>query len=111
MKVKKSAQAVARPIVWDRPAVAGVPGQPLHFASVVAARSALAYPTGSWRYNRPVVDPAKCNGCGVCDTFCPDTSVQMVDKLAVVDYDFCKGCGICSHECPRGVITMEDMSV
>jgi pyruvate ferredoxin oxidoreductase delta subunit len=38
--------------------------------------------------------------------FCPDTSIQVVNKLAVVDYDFCKGCGICAEECARGAIEM-----
>jgi pyruvate ferredoxin oxidoreductase gamma subunit len=104
--VKKSTEKVGRPIMWERAEVAGAPGQPLHFASVVAARTALAYPTGSWRYSRPLVDPINCNGCGVCDWYCPDTSVQMVDKLAVVDYDYCKGCGICAEVCARHAIQM-----
>ena len=104
--VKKSAQAVGRPIAWEHAEVAGAPGQALHFASVVAPRTALAYPTGSWRYTRPLVDPVNCNGCGVCDMFCPDTSMLMVDKLAVVDYDYCKGCGICAEVCARHAIQM-----
>jgi pyruvate ferredoxin oxidoreductase gamma subunit len=106
VQVTRSAQAIGQPIQWEREAVAGVPGQPLHFASVVAARTSLAYPTGSWRYNQPYVDPEACNGCGVCEMFCPDTSIQVVNKLAVVDYDFCKGCGICAEECAREAIEM-----
>jgi pyruvate ferredoxin oxidoreductase gamma subunit len=106
VRVTKSTQPVGQPISWEREAVAGVPGQPLHFASVVAARTSLAYPTGSWRYSRPVIDPDACNGCGVCEMYCPDTSVQVVDKLAVVDYEYCKGCGICAEECARGAIQM-----
>ncbi len=104
--VAKSAQAIGEPIPWERDEVAGVPGQPLHFASVVAARTSLAYPTGSWRYNRPMINPEACNGCAVCEILCPDTSVRVVDKLAVVDYEFCKGCGICAEECARGAIEM-----
>ena len=104
--VTKSAQTIGRPIPWEREEAAGVPGQPLNFASVVAARTSLAYPTGSWRYHRPLINPEACNGCGVCEMFCPDTSVQVVDKLAVVDYEFCKGCGICAEECARGAIEM-----
>ncbi len=106
MPVTKSAQTIGQPIPWEREEAAGVPGQPLHFASVVAARTSLAYPTGSWRYNRPMIKPEACNGCGVCEMFCPDSSVRVVDKLAVVDYEFCKGCGICAEECARGAIEM-----
>ncbi len=106
VQVKKSEQTPGGVIKWNREEVAGVPGQPLHFASVVAARTSLAYPTGSWRYSRPVVDPAACNGCGVCETFCPDSSLMIVDKQAIVDYGFCKGCGICAEECARNAIQM-----
>jgi pyruvate ferredoxin oxidoreductase gamma subunit len=104
--VKKSMQTTGSVIKWEKEEVAGAPGNPLHFASVVAARTALAYPTGSWRYTRPVVDPESCNGCGVCEMFCPDSSLMMADKQATVDYRFCKGCGICAQVCARGAIEM-----
>jgi pyruvate ferredoxin oxidoreductase gamma subunit len=106
VQVKKSEQTTGSVIKWEKEEVAGVPGQPLHFASVVAARTSLAYPTGSWRYNRPVVDPQVCNGCGVCIEFCPDSSLTVVDKQAIIDYVFCKGCGICAQICARGAIQM-----
>lgn len=104
--VKKSAPMKINVIQWDQDEPAGVPGKPLHFASVVAARTALAYPTGSWRYNRPVIDSELCNGCGVCEMFCPDSSLMMVNKQAIVDYVYCKGCGICVKACARGAIVM-----
>jgi pyruvate ferredoxin oxidoreductase gamma subunit len=104
--VVKSEQTTDAFIKWEGEEVAGVPGQPLHFASVVAARTSLAYPTGSWRYTRPLVNPEACNGCGVCDMFCPDSSLTIVEKLAIVDYEFCKGCGICAQTCARGAIQM-----
>ena len=106
VRVRKSKQAVGGVIQWIREEAAGVPGVPLHFASVVAARTSLAYPTGSWRYNRPVVDPELCNGCGVCEMYCPDSCLRMVEKLAIVDYGFCKGCGICAQTCARQAIEM-----
>jgi pyruvate ferredoxin oxidoreductase gamma subunit len=106
VQVKKSAQVVGRPAVWGREEVAGVPGQPLHFASVVAARTSLAYPTGSWRYSRPVIDLEACNGCTVCEMFCPDSCLAIVDEKAVMDLDFCKGCGICAEVCARNAIQM-----
>ncbi len=106
VQVQKSQQYKSGVIQWEREEAGGAPGQTLHFASVVAARPAQAYPTGSWRYNRPVVNPALCNGCGVCEMYCPDSSLQMVDKQAIVDYGFCKGCGICAQTCARGAIEM-----
>jgi pyruvate ferredoxin oxidoreductase gamma subunit len=106
VRVKKSIPMNDRVIKWEKEEVAGVPGGSLHFASVVAARTSLAYPTGSWRYNRPVVDPEVCNGCGVCYDFCPDSSLLIVDRLAIIDYEFCKGCGICAQACARGAIEM-----
>lgn len=84
----------------------GAPGRPLHFAAVVAPRTSLAYPTGDWRYSRPVMDPNACNGCGVCATFCPDGCMFIEEKKAVVDLVYCKGCGICAQECSRAAIRM-----
>jgi pyruvate ferredoxin oxidoreductase gamma subunit len=106
VQVKKSEQTPGGIIKWERDEVAGVPGQSLHFASVVGARTSLAYPTGEWRYSRPVIDPLACNGCGVCEIYCPDSCMWIENKLAIVDYDFCKGCGICGQECARKAIQM-----
>ena len=106
VQVTKSAQVVGKPSTWEREEVAGVPGQPLHYASVVAARTSLAYPTGSWRYSRPVVDLEACNGCSVCEMFCPDSCLAIVDEKAVMDLEFCKGCGICAEVCARNAIQM-----
>jgi pyruvate ferredoxin oxidoreductase gamma subunit len=104
--VKRSELISGGAIKWENEEEAGVPGKPLHFASVVAARTSLAYPTGGWRYNQPVVNREACNGCGVCEMFCPDSSLTIVEKQAIVDYEFCKGCGICAQTCARGAILM-----
>jgi pyruvate ferredoxin oxidoreductase gamma subunit len=92
--------------VWTGAEGLGAPGQPLHFAAVVAPRTSLAYPTGSWRYSRAVVDRLICNGCGVCEMYCPEGCITIPEKLAAVDLDFCKGCGICAEECSREAIQM-----
>ena len=59
-----------------------------------------------WRTFRPVVDPVRCTGCQICWTFCPEHSINMVEKKSTIDYIYCKGCGICAEECPTKVITM-----
>ena len=84
----------------------GAPGQPLHFAAITGPRTALAYRTGSWRYNRPVFDLEKCTGCGFCEMYCPDTCILVENRKYYADYEYCKGCGICAHECPADAIQM-----
>lgn len=71
--------------------------------------STVSNKTGTWRTFRPVVDTAKCTGCGMCERFCPDGSI-VVDKKkrkAEVDYDYCKGCMICAEVCPVKCISKE----
>jgi len=63
--------------------------------------------TGYWRYFFPIVDKEKCNGCGICELFCPDSCIQIKDKKCVVNGYYCKGCGICARECPRAALTMQ----
>jgi 2-oxoacid:acceptor oxidoreductase delta subunit (pyruvate/2-ketoisovalerate family) len=64
--------------------------------------------TGSWRTERPVIDPEKCVGCPICFEYCPEGIISKVSKNEVpdIDYDFCKGCGICAQECKVGAIEM-----
>ena len=62
--------------------------------------------TGSWRTLRPVVDSEKCTGCGLCNSFCPEASITILEHKAVINYDYCKGCGVCANECPSNAIQM-----
>lgn len=62
--------------------------------------------TGSWRWERPVVDPSKCSRCGICEKFCPLQIISLGTGSPTIDLRFCKGCGICANECPRKAITM-----
>ena len=106
VRVQPADHAPGAAAAWPGEDGLGGPGRPLNFGQVVAARTALAYPTGGWRYVRPQIDSQSCVGCGVCATCCPDGSVRIENKLAIVDYDYCKGCGICAVECVRGAIQM-----
>jgi indolepyruvate ferredoxin oxidoreductase, alpha subunit len=55
---------------------------------------------------RPVVDLARCNGCGDCVTkiHCPAIGLSAAGKFTV-DTAECVGCGLCSKVCPEGALT------
>ncbi|WP_312198494.1 RnfABCDGE type electron transport complex subunit B [Anaerospora hongkongensis] len=71
----------------------------------------------------PVINPAKCTGCGKCETVCPKQVIAMMpltasvrvncnskDKGAVarkVCTAACIACSLCMRQCPHGAITME----
>ena len=75
--------------------------------AVVRGRGSLAYRTGNWRVERPVIDMERCKSCGQCVEVCPDAAVQLRDEVYVIDYDYCKGCGLCAFECPADAIEMK----
>ncbi len=75
-------------------------------AVITEPGSSQRYETGGWRTFRPIVDEAKCTGCGICWMFCPEAAITR-GKPAKVDLRYCKGCGICSNECPVKAITLK----
>ncbi|MGE5542425.1 MAG: 4Fe-4S dicluster domain-containing protein [Bacillota bacterium] len=84
----------------------------LPLGAVVEPGMSRAYPTGQWRLLRPMLSESACNGCGICDLYCPDAAIAVVEegggggRTARIDYFYCKGCGICAVECPRKAIDM-----
>lgn len=48
----------------------------------------------------------RCEGCGICMVFCPDSCITYVNSGITIDYNICKGCGICAAICPKGAIEM-----
>ena len=74
--------------------------------AVVKGGTSLAYHTGTWRDQRPVVDQKACKQCGMCREVCPDDSVRSKDDKYKIDYLYCKGCGICAYECQFDAIDM-----
>lgn len=59
-----------------------------------------------WRTFRPIVDKAKCTGCELCWTYCPEHSIDVLERKSTINYIYCKGCGICAEECPVKAISM-----
>lgn len=78
----------------------------LHSAPAIHGEAtSLLVKTGAWRSMRPVIDPDRCNRCGLCHTFCPDGVISLsTEGLPVIDYDHCKGCMICTVQCPMHAI-------
>jgi 2-oxoacid:acceptor oxidoreductase delta subunit (pyruvate/2-ketoisovalerate family) len=69
--------------------------------------SSLANKTGSWRSTHPVVNRKVCIGCKLCQMYCPDSCIKIINRKSVIDLDYCKGCSVCAAECPVKAISME----
>ena len=78
----------------------------LNIGGITEAGLSKANLTGSWRYQFPAINPELCNICGLCELFCPDSSVNIAKNAVTVKEEYCKGCGICAKECHRNAITM-----
>jgi MinD superfamily P-loop ATPase len=51
-----------------------------------------------------VIDPAVCDGCGMCAEVCRFGAVTRTDSGFTVDPVKCEGCKVCVHFCPAGAI-------
>ncbi|MDP6643689.1 MAG: ferredoxin family protein [Rhodospirillales bacterium] len=50
----------------------------------------------------------KCNGCGLCEMYCPLDVIHMEGDMAVIRYpDECWHCGACRLDCEKGAVKME----
>ena len=84
----------------------------LTVGAVVEGRTSLAYKTGNWRDQRPVIRNQDCKRCNICVEVCPDSAVHAVQVEGrkkpdyVIDYEYCKGCGLCVYECPADAIDL-----
>lgn len=51
------------------------------------------------------LDPARCNGCGMCVAVCPHAVFRLEEKRAfLADRGACMECGACAKNCERGAI-------
>ncbi len=54
------------------------------------------------------VDEEVCAGCGLCESICPYSAPQIIDKdgrqVSQINIALCKGCGNCATSCPSGAM-------
>jgi len=58
----------------------------------------------------PVVDPERCNGCGLCIKPGHCTAIVLEDDLPVIAAELCQGCSICVALCPRGALSFPEIA-
>jgi MinD superfamily P-loop ATPase len=53
----------------------------------------------------PLIDAARCTGCGVCERFCPTKAVVVQGNRAMIVHPLaCTYCELCESYCPTGAI-------
>lgn len=57
-------------------------------------------------FSARIRDESACNGCGVCERFCPTTAVTVKNQKAVINAAKCIGCGQCAYQCVKKVIEL-----
>ncbi len=81
-------------------------------AGAAAARASILLNAGKTKIEAitSLVDPEKCNYCGVCSKVCPYNAIVAADKktkkLPVIIQAACAGCGACAAECTQDAIIM-----
>jgi ferredoxin len=54
---------------------------------------------------RPVIDPHKCDGCGLCVGVCHRDALVIVNNIvAIIETVDCDWCTDCEAVCPTGAI-------
>ena len=53
----------------------------------------------------PLIDAARCTGCGECERLCPTKAVAVHENLAMIVHPLaCTYCELCESYCPTGAI-------
>lgn len=96
-------------LLADRPVVADgdVDAADLHL--VLAPRNLETHDFRAGR--EAIIRAQECSRCGLCQAHCRFDAVRSVDGSAyAVDPAACEGCGVCVHLCPAGAIDFPERS-
>jgi MinD superfamily P-loop ATPase len=58
-----------------------------------------------------IIDPALCQGCGICEQACRFDAIHLEGLDYRVDPIACDGCAACVYQCPENAITMQPQVV
>lgn len=94
----------------------GVCGMICPVEAVVDAAGVLARRLPRSRRPRPVFDPALCNGCSLCATFCPERCIGLIGPAYqgaayLADPQRCVSCGECATICIKRAVRMEALEL
>jgi thioredoxin reductase/Pyruvate/2-oxoacid:ferredoxin oxidoreductase delta subunit len=83
----------------------------LHLRSLQAQQESVSAGMTEPASLHPIIDPAKCLGCGACVKACPETShhdvLGLIDgKAVLIGPSECIGHGACKSACPFDAITL-----
>lgn len=53
----------------------------------------------------PVLDPARCNLCGICSDFCQFGAIAVMGESVMTFPEMCHGCGGCMALCPEKALS------
>ena len=59
----------------------------------------------------PKIRTAQCVGCGKCAESCPQHTITIENRKAVIHYDKCIRCYCCHEMCPKHVIDIRRLSL
>jgi MinD superfamily P-loop ATPase len=64
------------------------------------------YLYGEKMIEKPIIDPEKCQGCGLCVSVCVCGALVLVEKtVTIINVEDCGWCGLCELVCPNGAIS------
>lgn len=61
--------------------------------------------------NIAVINPNKCNNCGICIDVCPYSAIERYNTRILINSFACVGCGACVPECPQNALDLNHLTL